>query len=201
MRLREIELDKSGIVLYCLSMKDRPYYLGHPRVSSGYMTPREIANEMRHIASLIPLDSYRADDRRLALTARAADIDAGQIQMRRHFRVMIPNGLKPKRNGAYPVITLPCRGCSLYTFDEAWLILEAYAARRGFAGNGENPDADAALECWAEGDNQNIDLGILYDGMAEPMKDAPVRATSTLSPAALVEATQEARALGSDCAE
>lgn len=182
-------------------MKDRPYYLGNSRVSSGYMTPREIANEMRYIASLIPLDSYRADDRRFALTARAADIDAGQIQMRRHFRIMIPNGLKPKRRGAYPIVTLPCRGRSLYTFDEAWLILEAYAARRGFAANGENPDADAALECWAEGDNQNLDLGILYDGIAEPMKGDPaVHAASTLSPAALVEAANAGRELG-DCAD
>ncbi len=149
---------------------DKPYYLGNPRVSSGYMTAREVANEMRFIASRIPVDSYRASERKESLTQRAAQIDAGQISMKRHFTIFIPNGLKPKRRGEYPAVTLPCRGHPPYTFDEAWLVLETYAARRGLSDGGQNATVDSALECWAEGDGQNMDLGCLYDGIVEPMR-------------------------------
>lgn len=145
----------------------KPYYLGNPRVSSGYMTPREVANEMRHIASVIPLDSFRADDRRFALTARAADIDAGQVNQRRHFTVVIPCERRKVKGRWIDAVTLPCSDYPLYTFDEAWLILEAYAARRGW---GEAEANGSSKDCYATGEGQNMDLGIIYDGIAEPMR-------------------------------
>lgn len=142
----------------------RPYYLGNPRVSSGYMTPREVAHELRHVASLIPDSLPRAEDRKVALRQRAADIDAGQHNPTRHFTVFIPVMRKGKRKA----VTLPCSGFSLYTFDEAWLILETYAARRGWG-----TEAHAAMDCWAEGRGQNMALDYIYDGIAEPMREVP----------------------------
>lgn len=144
-----------------------PYYRGNPRVSSGYMTPREVANEMRYIASVIPLDSYRADDRRFALVARASDIDAGQHNPKRHFTVFIPCERHKVKGRWIEAVTLPCSGHPPYTFDESWLVLEAYAARLGW--NDTDPEMDA-LDCWAEGDGQNMDLGCLYDGIADPIR-------------------------------
>jgi len=142
----------------------QPYYLGNPRVSSGYMLPLEIANEMRYIASVIPADSFRADDRKVALNQRAADIDAGQINERRHFTVVIPIERKKVKGRWIEALTLPCSGCRPYTFDEAWLILETYAAKRGWG------EEAGVLDCYATGERQNMDLGILYDGIAEPMR-------------------------------
>ncbi len=140
----------------------QPYYLGNPAISSGYMTSTQVANEMRHIASVIPLDSFRADDRSFALTARASDIDAGLVNPKRDFRVLVDNvGVsKPRKTR---VVAYPYDGRPLFTFDEAWLMLEVFAARRGWV-------TDTKMDAWAEGETQRFDLGIVYDGIADPMR-------------------------------
>jgi hypothetical protein len=144
-----------------------PYYRGNPAISSGHMTPAQVANEMRYIAKVIPADSFRAEDRKAALIQRAADIDAGQVNQRRHFTVVIPIERKKVKGRWVEALTLPCSGCLPYTFDEAWLILEVYAAKRGW----RQTEYDGAIDdCYATGERQNMDLGILYDGIADPMR-------------------------------
>ncbi len=143
----------------------RPYYLGNPRL--GNLHPHEQANELRHIAAAIPTDAPRAAERNTCLIARAYDIDQGRHNPARHYRVIVPGyapRLSTKRGRARALrrVSYPCTGCALYTFDEAWTLLEAFAAKRGLT--------DDELTPWAEGTGQRFDLGIVYDGIAEPMR-------------------------------
>ncbi len=144
-----------------------PYYKGNSRISTGYMTPEEWANEMRYIASLMPDDAPEAVMRRVALRSRAEEINAGRVNTIKHFHVIVPYWkTSPKGNKVLRAISYPCNGCQLYSFDEAWIMMEIFAAKRGWSDGHE-------MEAYAEGSNQNLSLGILYDGIAEPMKDVP----------------------------
>ncbi len=150
-----------------------PYYLTTPAIGGRGLTARECANEFRYIARLMPASADADGRRRKALRARAAAIDAGQFIAARHFRVMVPawRGARGRPGGkvAIMVLSYPCRGGQLYTFDEAWIFLEGQAARHAWP----LPAGDRELECWAEGANQNMDLGIIYDGIAEPTREVP----------------------------
>ncbi len=123
-----------------------------------------VANALRSMARSMPDDAPEAERRRECLRARAAEIDAGQYNATPHFRVIVPDGREGKEGRA---VAYPCRGCRLYTFDEAWLVMEGIAARRGWS-DGHPWDTSA------EGRGQNLTLGIIYDGIAEPMRDVPV---------------------------
>lgn len=152
-------------------MQNRPYYLGTPRLSSGHMTAAECANELRHIASAMPDTAERAAERKTCLIARAYDIDHGQHNPMRHFRVIVPGysarlSTKPNHKPTLRRISYPCTGCALYTFDEALILLETFAAKRGLR--------DDELTPWADGRGQRFDLGIVYDGIAEPMREVGV---------------------------
>jgi hypothetical protein len=127
-------------------------------------TARRCARQMRELAAALPDDAPKAEQRRACLLTRAAEIEAGQSNPVHHFRVAVPfervapSGRKSKR-----VMTYPCSGCLLYTFDEAWLLMETFAARSYAAGT--------ECDVWAEGRGQNFTLDIIYDGIADPMRE------------------------------
>lgn len=148
-----------------------PYWHGGP--AEGYLrsfdpgrTARDCAHQMRKLADAMPDDAPEAEMRRERLRARAAEIDAGQFNPAHHFRVMVPHWHDTPKGKRGQSVSYPCRGCYLYTFDEAWLLMEAFAAQRGWSDG-------HAMECWAEGRGQNLTLGIIYDGIADPMREVP----------------------------
>lgn len=142
-----------------------PYYHGDSRISSGHATPSQWANEFRYIADLMPDDAPDAIRRRECLRNRAAAIEAGQVRTERHFRVIVPAIREtPAGRATLRNVSYPCSGCSLYSFDEAWILMEVFAAKRGWSDG-------ADMDTYAEGLGQNLTLGILYDGIADPMAE------------------------------
>lgn len=142
--------------------------LGHDPESRAFWSgriARRCASQMRDLAAAMPDSAPRASERRACLLARAAEIDAGQFSPIHNFRVFVPYYRKtPKGRRTQKILSYPCRGCFLYTFDEAWLLMESFSAKRGGEFTGE-------LSCWAEGRNQNLALDYIYDGIAEPNRE------------------------------
>jgi hypothetical protein len=149
-----------------------PYWRGGPAetylrgMGPDYIA-RNCAAQMRELADAMPKDAPQFLRRRACLRARAAEIDAGQYNSTRHFRVIVPHYHEtPSGRKTLRQVSYPCRGCFLYTFDEAWLLMEAFAAKRGWS-DGHR------MEVYAEGRGQNMALGYIYDGIAEPCREVP----------------------------
>lgn len=128
-------------------------------------TARRCACQMRELADAMPDDAPDAARRRACLRERADQIDAGQYNPAHHFRVFVPYYREtPKGRRVLRELSYPCRGRLLYTFDEAWLLMEAFAAKRGW-------EDCHPLDTRAEGRGQNMALSYIYDGIAEPCRE------------------------------
>ena len=153
------------------SSSPRNYWHGGPaetylRGMGPEYIAKNCAAQMRELAAALPDNAPDAERRRACLLARAAEIDEGKYHPVHHFEVFVPfyrksglKGLVTRRELSYP-----CRGFRLYTFDEAWLLLEAFASKEGY---------DCDDSCWAEGRGQNMDLDCIYDGIADPCRAVP----------------------------